>query len=308
MSTWPQSWIPEKYLVSLRHPANRRNPANVDPDQIPRRFRDLNFIVWTELLIVKRNHSDPNRANGRRGPAIRAVHPWRGRAEPRRGSHHLLSDDERARLAVIACVVRLRKGERIYRAGAPADAIYNVMSGVVKAFSTEADGTEHIHAFLFADDLLGLSDEGRYVNSAEAVTPLTAYRLPTAKLQSHLRKDAGLEFHVICKLCQELRQAQRHAFLLSQRSALPKLAMFLQLLEDLQASRDEPVNEIHLPMDRTEIGEFVGMSLAAVSRGFKELAAKGIIELRNRRHVKVRDRAAFDDLADLSGSRTKEHA
>ena len=143
------------------------------------------------------------------------------------------------------------------------------MSGVVKAFSTEADGTEHIHAFLFADDLLGLSDEGRYVNSAEAVTPLTAYRLPTAKLQSHLRKDAGLEFHVICKLCQELRQAQRHAFLLSQRSALPKLAMFLQLLEDLQASRDEPVNEIHLPMDRTEIAEFVGMSLAAVSRRFK---------------------------------------
>ena len=162
-----------------------------------------------------------------------------------------------------------------------------------------------VHAFLFGDDLLGLSDDGRYANSAEAVTPVMAYQLPTAKLQNHLRKDAGLEFHVICKLCQELRQAQRHAFLISRRDALPKLAMFLQLLEDLQTGRGELVNEIHLPMDRTEIGEFVGMSLAAVSRGFKKLAASGVIEIRNRQHVKVKDRAAFNELADLSVSRTR---
>ena len=254
---------------------------------------------------MNRSHFDTSAAKGRRGPAIRAVHPWLDRAQPQRNAHQLLSDDERARLAVIASVVRFQKGESIYRAGEPGDAIYNVVSGVVKAFSTEADGSQHIHAFLFADDILGLSDEGRYVNSAEAVTPVTAYQLPAAKLQSHLRKDAGLEFHVICKLCQELRQAQRHAFLVSKRDALPKLAMFLQLLEDLQASRGEPVNEIHLPMDRTEIGQFVGMSLAAVSRGFKKLAADGVIETRNRRHVKVRDRAAFDELGDLSGSRVK---
>jgi CRP/FNR family transcriptional regulator len=111
---------------------------------------------------------------------------------------------------------------------------------------------------------------------------------------------------VICKLCQELRQAQRHAFLISRRDALPKLAMFLQLLEDLQAGRGEPINEIHLPMHRTEIAEFVGMSLAAVSRSFKKLAAGRIIEIRNRQHVKIKDRAAFDELADLSAGRSKE--
>jgi CRP/FNR family transcriptional regulator len=255
---------------------------------------------------MNRNQSDADRASGRKGPTIRAADPWVARVDPRRSGHQLLSDAERARLAIVASVVRFRKGETVYRAGAPADAIYNIISGVVKAFWAGADGVEHIHAFLFADDLLGLSDEGRYVNSAEAVTPVTAYQLPTARLQSLLRKDAGLEFHVICKLCQELRQAQRHAFLVSKRDALPKLAMFLQLLEHLQASRGEPVNEIHLPMDRTEIGEFVGLSLAAVSRGFKKLAANGIIEMRNRRHVKVKHRAAFEALADLSGNRPKE--
>lgn len=256
-------------------------------------------------LKMNRNVSDTKTSNGRKGPAIRAVHPWISSERPKDGVRQLLNDDERARLAVIASVVRFAKGESIYRAGEPVDAIYNIISGVVKAFSTGVDGSEHIHAFLFGDDLLGLSDDGRYANSAEAVTPVMAYQLPTAKLQNHLRKDAGLEFHVICKLCQELRQAQRHAFLISRRDALPKLAMFLQLLEDLQTGRGELVNEIHLPMDRTEIGEFVGMSLAAVSRGFKKLAASGVIEIRNRQHVKVKDRAAFNELADLSVSRTR---
>ena len=256
---------------------------------------------------MNRNVPDTKVSNGRRGPAIRAVHPWIASVRPKDGVRQLLSDDERARLAVIASVVRFAKGESIYRAGEPADAIYNIISGVVKAFSTGADGREHIHAFLFGDDLLGLSDDGRYFNSAEAVTPVTAYQLPTAKLQSHLRKDAGLEFHVICKLCQELRQAQRHAFLVAKRDAVSKLAMFLQLLEDLQAGRGEPTNEIHLPMDRTEIAEFVGMSLAAVSRSFKKLTAIGVIELRNRQHVKVKNRAAFDGLADISARRAKEN-
>ena len=256
---------------------------------------------------MNRNVSRINPSNGRKGPALRALHPWiASSGRPNGCVRQLLSDEERVRLAVIASVVRFAKGEAIYRAGQPVGAIYNIISGVVKAFSTEVDGREHIHAFLFADDLLGLSDDGRYVNSSEAVTPVTAYQLPTAKLQSHLRKDAGLEFHVICKLCQELRQAQRHAFLISRRDALPKLAMFLQLLEDLQAGRGEPINEIHLPMDRTEIAEFVGMSLAAVSRGFKKLSASGVIEMRNRHHVKVKDRAAFDDLAESSASPANE--
>jgi CRP/FNR family transcriptional regulator len=246
---------------------------------------------------MTRSVPDMKGSNGRKGPAIRAVYPWSASGRLNGGARQLLSDDERARLAVIASVVRFAKGESIYSAGEPVDAIYNIISGVVKAFSSDGGGSEHIHAFLFADDLLGLSDDGHYVNSAEAVTPVTAYRLPTVKLQSHLRRDAGLEFHVICKLCQELRQAQRHAFLISRRDALPKLAMFLQLLEDLQAGRGEPINEIHLPMDRTEIAEFVGLSLGAVSRGFKKLAASGVIEVRNRQHVKVKDRAAFEDLA-----------
>lgn len=236
-------------------------------------------------------------------PSIRAVDLWTAGKLSKGKTHQLLSDDERARLAIIASIVRFRKGQEIYRAGAPVDAIYNIISGVVKSYSVDRDGSKRVNAFLFADDLFGLSEEGSYTNSAEAITAVTAYGLPTRKLWAHLHRDAELEFHVICKLCHELRQAQRHALLLARRDALVKVAMFLQLLEQLQTDRGEPTNEIYLPMDRTEVGEYVGMSLAAVSRAFRTLADNGITEARDRRHIKIKNRAAFDQLAGAkSGS------
>jgi len=211
--------------------------------------------------------------------------------------HQLLTDDERARLATMASIVRFKKNEIIYHEGDRADAVFNIISGVVSAYKEAPDGSQHIVAFLLPDDLFGLSVEARYTNSTKAITAVTAYRLPVAALRSHLSKDAELEFHVICKLCQELREAQRHAFLLSQRRAITKLAMFLQMIEQLQIARGQQTAEIHLPMDRSDIGEYLGMTLAAVSRAFRSLAARGIIKVRNRRHVKIIDRGAFEKIS-----------
>jgi len=209
----------------------------------------------------------------------------------------LLTDDERAQLAVMSSIVRFKKGETIYLEGDPAKAVFNINTGVVEAYKVAPDGREHITAFLFADDLFGLSAEARYTNSARAVTDVTAYRLPVTTLRSHLSKNAELDFHVICKLCEELRQAQRHAFLLSERRAATKLAMFLQLIEQLHVAKGQQIAEIPLPMGRSDIGRYAGMTLEAVSRAFRSLTTRGIIKLRDRGHVRIVDRDAFDKIA-----------
>jgi len=246
--------------------------------------------------------SDINRLGG---PAICAIDPWRpGNPSPRR-LHQLLSADERAQLATIATIVRFKKGEMIYRGGEPAETIFNIISGIVATCKFDSEEGEQIVAFLHPEDLFGLSEEGVYENSAKALTPVTAYALPLPALRRQLSQDAALEFHVIAKLCHALRETQRHALLLAEKRALSKLAKFLQLQEHLQSSRGEPMTDIYLPMARSDIAKYIGMSLAAVSRGFGTLAARRVIKKKDRRHVTIVDRRAFDELAGhLNGHST----
>jgi CRP-like cAMP-binding protein len=233
---------------------------------------------------------------GVQGPAIRAIDPWGPGNLGHRRTHQLLSDGERARLAVISSVLRFTKGTEIYREGDNADAIFNIISGVVKVYTQGPGNDELVGAFLFSEDLFGLAQEGRYVNSAKATTPVTAYRIPIAALRSQFSADAALEFHVIAKLCHELRQAQRHAFVLATKHTVAKLTLFLQMLEQLELAKGEPVNEIYLPMSRSEIAEYVDTSLAAISRAFRTLTTRGVLQVRDRQHVKIIDQRAFEKL------------
>jgi CRP-like cAMP-binding protein len=246
--------------------------------------------------------------NGTPGPAIRAIDPWAPKNPARERMHQVLSEQERARLAVIASVVRFDKRTEIYREGDRADAVFNIISGVAKAYTRGPGRAEHISAFCFPEDLFGLAQEGRYVSSVRALTPVTAYQLPVITLQSQLLSDAALEFHVIAKLCHELCQAQRHAFLLASNRTLSKLTMFLSMLEGLQAAKGESTNEIYVPMDRSDIADYVGASLASISRAFRTLTMGGVLQARNRRHIKVVDRPAFERLIggeDSQGSQSE---
>jgi CRP/FNR family transcriptional regulator len=236
------------------------------------------------------------RGAGVQGPAIRAIDPWVPGDLGRRRTRQLLSDRERARLAVISSVLRFKKGAEIYREGGNADAIFNITSGVVKVHTQGPGNGELVRAFLFSKDLFGLAQEGRYVSSVKAVTPVTAYRIPIAALRSQFSADAALEFHVIAKLCHELRQAQRHAFVLATKHTVAKLTLFLQMMEELELARGKPVKEIYLPMLRSDIAEYVGTSLAAISRAFRTLTTRGVLQVRDRQHVKIIDQRAFEKL------------
>ncbi len=197
-------------------------------------------------------------------------------------------------LAVISTIARYRKGETIYREGASADYVFNLITGLVKSCISLPDKGQHVVGFLFPGDLIGLADEGTYVNSAEAVTPVTLYKMPVAALEARLRRNPNLDFHVICKLCHDLREAQRHAYFLSKHHAIAKLGLFLQMIETHQAAFGQPPGEVYLPMTRVDIGAYVGLSPEAVTRSLRELISRRAISMRDRRHVELIDRTRLE--------------
>jgi CRP-like cAMP-binding protein len=207
---------------------------------------------------------------------------------------HLSISRGRGEFSLPSSFVRLRRGERLYEEGERVEALFHIVTGVVKLHMTFLDGKQHIMSFSFPDDLIGLAPSCTHVGSAEALTPVTAYRMPMAAVSARLRSDPDLEFHLICQLSHELHQARCHASFLSTHRATARIGLFLQMLEANQTARGVSAHEIYLPMTRSDIGAYVGISLEAVGRSFRRLANRGAITIRNRRYVQITNRTELE--------------
>jgi hypothetical protein len=110
-----------KFLASFDRERSNDPNQKLDRDQTLDRF----LVPRCEAKKMAR----ATVASGGRGPAIRAVDPWASSTGKMR---QLLSDEERARMATIASIVRFKKGAEIYRQGRRANQIFNIISGVVR--------------------------------------------------------------------------------------------------------------------------------------------------------------------------------
>jgi CRP-like cAMP-binding protein len=225
------------------------------------------------------------------GPSFEVPAIWSAGEDPRT----LLDKDDRAMLAIIATVSRYKKGELICQEGVRSDYTFNIIAGVVKSYRSQPNRKQQVLSFLFPHDLFGLAEQGRYVNSAAAVTQVMLYKVPTAALEARMRRNPSLDFQVICRLCHDLREAQQHAILLSRHHAVAKLGLFLQMLEAHQNAEGHSSQEIQVPMARTDIGAYVNISPEAVTRSLRELVRRGLISVRERRYVKIIDRVGLEE-------------
>jgi CRP/FNR family transcriptional regulator len=209
----------------------------------------------------------------------------------------VLTPRQRQELESLSTLVTVNTRGTVYRAGTHAGAVYIIREGALKSFRELPSGKRRIMAFLFARDLFGLSERGRYLNTVQALTRTVCYRIPVEPLQAVLRKDAELEFQFLCKVIHELREVQYHTVMIGRRSAAGRVAMFLTMLEKNLSSDGTKRTTIPLPMSRSDMAEYLGLSLEAVSRACTQLQKDRLIAFDSARFVRVLDRARLDRLA-----------
>ena len=225
------------------------------------------------------------------GPSLRAL-PFGPGAKSATG---LLSSRQRSQIARIATSVQYPPGKDIYREGSNAQSVFIIADGIVKLFRDLPSGKRPVMAFLFADDVFGLAQSGRYVNSAQAITSVTLYSLRVATLTDALRHDADLACQFLCKVTHELAGALRHIVIVTRPDALGRVTMFLRMLE--QDSRHGQNSNIEVPVSRLDVANYLGLSLEAVSRALSRLERDGIIAFEGRRRLRVVDRTRFEKIA-----------
>lgn len=235
------------------------------------------------------------------GPSIRAVpfdHMW-----PAGLATELLSDRQREHLAGIATVRLVPARAHVYRAGERAECIYLISRGVIKSYRDLRSGRQQVVAFMFPSDVIGLSAGGLYVNSTQAVMAATVYCIRVDVLKESFRADFALQFNFLAKVAHELRESQRQMIGLARRDASGKLAMFLERMQHNTALQDgngdtAARDAIWLPMSRSDIANYLGLTQETLSRTAARLKRQGILTFPDRHHAQILDRARLRKLAD----------
>jgi CRP/FNR family nitrogen fixation transcriptional regulator len=184
------------------------------------------------------------------------------------------------------------RDEEIFGEGESADFVYKVVRGVVRTYRILDDGRRQISAFHFAGDLFGLEPGESHLYSAEAVSDCEIGLIKRVALDRTSSQNSLLARELWSLASKELSRAQEHLLLLGRKTALERVATFL--LE--MAIRDPETEAVHLPMSRTDIADYLGLTIETVSRTLTQLEKSGAIALPSCRQIVLRDRNALSRL------------
>jgi CRP/FNR family transcriptional regulator len=129
------------------------------------------------------------------------------------------------------------------------------------------------------------------------VSAVVARRYPLATLDSAMDGDAALRRRVLQALRDELAATRTHMMLLGRMSAAEKLASFL-----LTLARRSPgsAGYVELPMTRSDIADYLGLTTETVSRKLSELQALGLIRLATPSRIEITDGTRVEAIADAA--------
>lgn len=204
-----------------------------------------------------------------------------------------------AQAAAIGATRTYAKDEEIYAEGDRACWYFKVVSGVVRTCKILSDGRRQIDAFHVAGDIFGIERGEEHRFSAEAVGPaiIVAYR--RCSLETLATADGPLARQVVATALLNLERAQQHMILLGRKSAMEKVATFLlDMAERVQADpakRDATkLDAVELPMTRSDIADYLGLTIETVSRTLTQLERDAVIALPSaRRNITLRNKAAL---------------
>ena len=209
-----------------------------------------------------------------------------------------LEGAEIERLNSIVSRTHLAPQQMLFIEGDPADYLFNVTAGTLKLYKLLPDGRRQITGFLSVGDFLGLATNEGYSYSAEAVTDVELCRFPRRRLELLFNEFPQLEKRIFSIAIDELAAAQEQMLLLGRKTAVERMASFLLTLSERAQHRNQTENPILLPMTRSDIGDYLGLTIETVSRTLSQLKRRSLIELSAPNEIELVDSEALRELAE----------
>ncbi|MCO6417907.1 helix-turn-helix domain-containing protein [Siccirubricoccus sp. KC 17139] len=188
-------------------------------------------------------------------------------------------------------------GETFIEEGETPEHFFNVTGGTVRLYKLLPDGRRQITGFARPGHFLGLAVGEANAFSAEALETVRVCRFSRSRLRAVLDDFPAFERRLLRSAANELVAAQEQMLLLGRKTARERVASFLLAQARPLRACDPPPGRFHLPMTRTDIADYLGLTIETVSRTMTRLRTEKLIALPSPAEVVVLDRGRLEALA-----------
>ncbi|HWT63956.1 MAG TPA: helix-turn-helix domain-containing protein [Ochrobactrum sp.] len=210
-----------------------------------------------------------------------------------------LDDGDLGALEAIMTSKKLDANEMLVEEGDPKRRVFSLTSGMLRIYTSLPDGRRQIAGFLVPGDYLGLADDDVYSQSVEAVVPSVLCAFSSKEMEALMVRFPRLRERLHQMTREALRTARDNQLVLGRLAPVEKLASFLLVLAARAEKRGDKANLVHLAMNRTDIADYLGLTIETVSRSFTKLKTQGLIQLLDANTVEILSRRSLAAVAGM---------
>lgn len=197
-------------------------------------------------------------------------------------------------LECIGARLSFSRNDEIYAEGDSADCWYKVVSGTVRVCKLLANGRRHIGEFCFSGDCFGIGRDGERLFSAEAVDDVVVMRFQQRATEQLIDQNPALARLLRESMSRDLADAHGRTLLLGRMTAPERVATFL--LEMFE--RCDRIKALDLPMSRSDIADYLGLTVETVCRTLSLFRRDEVIAIPNPHRIELLDRDGLGAIAE----------
>jgi CRP/FNR family transcriptional regulator len=137
---------------------------------------------------------------------------------------------------------------------------------------------------------LVLTDKENIIIQLKAIGNVKVCVFNETTLNKHLEKNPKLSRELLNITANELTLAQDRIRVLGKLTATERMANFILNISDQRARIKWQDNPVSLPMNRQDIADYLGLTIATVSREITKLKTSNIIKVLSASQIYIKDR------------------
>ena len=171
--------------------------------------------------------------------------------------------------------------------------VASIVSGTATIEHLTEDGRRQTVGLLLPSDFIGRPGRETAIYNVTAVTNVTLCCFRRKQFEELLDVTPHLTDRLLKMSLDELDAARDWMVLLGRKTAREKIASFLMLIvRRTQAPELQTLDKSHvieLPLTRSEMSDYLALTIETVSRQFSQLKSDGLIQLEGKRQVVIPD-------------------